>query len=392
MDFCSCRVWGQQVATKCGIARGRRSATGLAMPYPAVSSGHRRHLVALVHARAGAGRAIAIAIRRPLASHTRAVVGARTRFLGRVCSVTRTGRYSHRIVTRGRPGRLRLPVQPRTHMRTYRATSCLITCRATGSTVWRLARPLRPGCPGVLHPPVAEGQLAIAGHRLAVLPSSRADAFTLTDYNPMRGDFRVGECDRSAMALSHHLSCSTIANGTWGADSDALSAKQLQLLWIGDHTVMRFISASGRYSLWRVDLKPPTSDQHAFGHTLIANGVLLTANGEALRDATLTYLDRGVVLAMSPRGATSLYRRTPIEGKGFVHEWGMHSVLHGWQLNYVGDGVLIAVEPSSSAYRLVNCSVLYSERRPAIASTSGRDGRAALPAALSGNISRWRTV
>ena len=36
------------------------------------------------------------------------------------------------------------------------------------------------------------------------------------DYDPTRGDYRVGSCNRSDTLKGGHLACRTRANGTWG--------------------------------------------------------------------------------------------------------------------------------------------------------------------------------
>jgi hypothetical protein len=103
--------------------------------------------------------------------------------------------------------------------------------------VWRLAKPPRAGCPAVRWPAEATGTLAVRRHELAVLPPPHADAISLMDYDPARGDYRLGQCNRTETSLAAHLACRTTANGTWHAGG-------LQLVWVGQSTLMRYSKAN----------------------------------------------------------------------------------------------------------------------------------------------------
>ena len=110
--------------------------------------------------------------------------------------------------------------------------------------LWTVAKPPRPGCPGVAWPPAASGTLAVTRHAMAALPGhAGADGFALLDYDPTSGDYRLGSCNRSQTSKAGHLDCKTSANGTWHTGG-------LQLLWVGGKTLMRYSRLTGQYSLW----------------------------------------------------------------------------------------------------------------------------------------------
>ena len=241
--------------------------------------------------------------------------------------------------------------------------------------LWKVAQPPRPGCPGVEWPPAASGTLAVRRHALAAVPAAASGAFGLLDYDPANGDFRLGACNRSDTLAAGHLTCHTSANGTWHTGG-------LQLLWIGDATVLRYSRATGQYTLWRYHASASravggaaAAAAAAFDASPIGAGVLLRADGKRLMDATLTYLDAGELLAYAPSsGHIGLYRRglvasalsadtwslAPEEGAapsdGFERRWEAQGVLRGWQFAYVGARTLMMLKPATGSYRLLNCS------------------------------------
>ena len=248
--------------------------------------------------------------------------------------------------------------------------------------LWNLARPPRPGCPGVEWPPAASGTLAVTKHSLAGVPSGDDDAFALLDYDPLNGDYRLGVCNRSVTSAAQHLDCHTASNGTWHTGG-------LQLLYVGDGTLMRYSKGTGQYSLWAYH--PPTAGEPtAFESTPLAEGSLLRADGQRLKGATLTYLDAGELLATVPSsGFAALYRRATIPPAsipaeswamvpesilgdagfvapvdGFAHRWESATVLRGWQFSYVGQHTLMMLKPSTGSYRMLNCSQVYTPAPP----------------------------
>ena len=260
--------------------------------------------------------------------------------------------------------------------------------------LWSLAKPPRPGCPGVAWPPAASGTLAVTKHALAALPSGVADAFALLDYDPANGDYRLGACNRSVSNLAGHLDCKTTSNGTWHTGG-------LQLLWVGGQTLMRYSKATGQFSLWAYTAAKASglvASGAAFDASPIVEGALLKSDGQRLRGATLTYLDAGELLALNPStGHVSLYRRTTVpatvgaerwslspeteEGfvppvDGFTLRWESGSVLRGWQATYVGAQTLMLLKPASGSYRILNCSAIYAPGNalPAAAAAAGLAG------------------
>ena len=239
--------------------------------------------------------------------------------------------------------------------------------------IWRLASPPRPGCPGVQWPPDASGTLSILGHALAVLPPPRAGAFSLLDFEPLRGDYRLGSCNRSTSIQSGRLDCHTSVNGTWRAGG-------LQLLWVGGSTLMRYAKATGDYSLWRfsamsvevarvagVELAP-------FDAAPLSAGTLLRGDGKRLRYALLSYFGRGRLLATEQStGYMALFRRaapsvesSAEEGASdaFTRHWEAPTILRGWHFAHAGGDLMMMLKPATAAYRTLNCSSLYADRLP----------------------------
>ena len=263
-----------------------------------------------------------------------------------------------------------------THSYAYAEGSLLLDYAASNGryNLWKVAQPPRPGCPGVEWPPAASGTLAVTRHALAAVPAAAFGSFGLLDYDPANGDFRLGACNRSASLAAGHLTCHTSANGTWHVGG-------LQLLWIGDSTVMRYSKATGQYTLWRYHAaasRAVGAAPAAFDAAPIGSGALMRSDGQRLRDASLTYLDAGELLASVPStGLVALYRRgvvapplsaddwslVPDEGAvaadGFERRWELQSVLRGWQFAYVGSQTLMMLKPASGSYRLLNCSAVY---------------------------------
>ena len=227
-------------------------------------------------------------------------------------------------------------------------------------SVWRLAKPPRPGCPAVAWPPEAKGTLATTKHELAVLPPPHANAVTLMDYDPTRGDYRLGHCNRTETSLSAHLACRTTANGTWHAGG-------LQLLWVGQRTLLRYAKATGEYSLWRFN---SALDASPFEEAPVSEGTLLRADGKRLRDATLSYLDMGELLAHVPSsGYVALFRRTDPQvesgADAFARRWEAFSPHRDWEFVYTGGEMVMMLKPGSGAYRVLNCSAVYADQLPA---------------------------
>ena len=98
------------------------------------------------------------------------------------------------------------------------------------------------------------------------------------DYDQARGDYRLGHCNRTETSLSAHLACRTTANGTWHGGG-------MQLVWVGQSTLLRYAQATGEYSLWHYSSAP---DQLPFEDAPLSEGVLLRADGKRVRDARLT--------------------------------------------------------------------------------------------------------
>ena len=254
--------------------------------------------------------------------------------------------------------------------------------------LWKMARPPKPGCPAVEWPPTAAGTLAITKHSLAGVPSGASDAFALLDYDPAGGGYRMGVCNRSVTSAAGHLDCRTSSNGTWHTGG-------LQLLYVGDNTVMRYSRATGQYSLWEYHKPGASGENVAFGGSPIAEGSLLRTDGQGLKGASLTYLDAGELLAVVPStGHVALYRRgtvppaIPAESwamlpeaspigdgvefvDGFVNRWEASTMLRGWQFTYVGQRSVMMIKPQSGSYRLLNCSDVYAAGTPPV-SASGQ--------------------
>ena len=231
-----------------------------------------------------------------------------------------------------------------------------------GYKVWALAKPPRAGCPALRWPAVASGTLAVQQHEIAALPppgGAAAAAFSLLDYDPSRGDYRLGACNRTAMGASGHLACATSANGTWAASGQ-------QLLWVGQGEAMRYSKATGAWSLWRFNAPAPLTRRAAFEDAPLREGQLLRGDGRRLRDAVLTYMDMGELLAAVPStGYLALFRRTePALESGeatWVRHWEAHTVLRNWRFVYVGSETLLMLKPTTGAYRALNCSAVYAD-------------------------------
>ena len=224
--------------------------------------------------------------------------------------------------------------------------------------VWRLAKPPRAGCPAVQWPAEAAGTLAVRRHALAVLPPPHGDAITIMDYDDARGDYRLGHCNRTETSAAAHLACRTTANGTWHAGG-------LQLVWVGQSTLMRYSKATGEYSLWRFNAG---ADQQPFEDAPLSEGTLLRADGRRVRDAALTYLDMGELLVHVPSsGYVALFRRADTSaqveagGDAFARRWEAFTAHRDWQFTYTGGEVVMMVKPTSGAYRVLNCSAVYAD-------------------------------
>jgi len=243
--------------------------------------------------------------------------------------------------------------------------------------LWRLASPSRPGCPGILWPPVAKGTLAVRHHTLSALPPAELGSFSLMDYDPVLGLYRLGVCNRSQTVSHGELACRTAVSGTWHSGG-------LQLLWVGASTLMRYVRATGDYSLWRFQ---PTVLASGLRDTLLrsgppfdmvpaSEGILLQADGKRLRHAVLTYLERGVVLASVPStGYLAVYHRAQAtveteEHEVFFHRWHSSTVVRGWHYEHTGGDAVIMLNPTTGAYRSLNCSTLYSDAPPSDATTA----------------------
>ena len=234
--------------------------------------------------------------------------------------------------------------------------------------VWRLASPPKPGCPAVQYPPDAAGTLAVVGHSIAPLPPPRVGAFALLDYEPHRGDYRLGSCNRSLTRQAGRLDCHTSVNGTWHAGG-------LQLLWVGRTTLMRYSRATGEYSLWRfsplvVEAATVAGGGGApFDAFPLSEGTLLRGDGKRLRYALLSYLGRDTLLASElSSGYMALFRRTmrSVESSAdvFLRRWESSTILRGWHPTHVGGDLVMLLKPATAAYRTLNCSALFSDRLP----------------------------
>ena len=73
---------------------------------------------------------------------------------------------------------------------------------------------------------------------------------------------------------------------------------------------------------------------------------------------------------------------------GFEHRWESQTVLRGWQFAYVGRQMLMMLKPSSGAYRLLNCSAVYtsSSTRPRAAVAAGLAGGPPCPLVVEGSL------
>ena len=297
--------------------------------------------------------------------------------------------------------RTSLPNGYEPHSYVYVQSSLLLDYAAADGkyNLWKVARPARPGCPGVQWPPAASGTLAVKRHALASVPAAIGGSFGLLDYDPTSGDFRLGACNTSTSLAAGHLACHTSANGTFHVGG-------MQLLWVGDSTVMRYSRATGQYTLWRYHddaSRAPAAgvpSPVAFAPEPIGSGALFRSDGQRLRDASLTYLDAGELLASVPStGFLALYRRgrvpaaLPAAGKGagawslepdegvvpvdgFGNRWESTSVLRGWQFTYVGAKTLMMLKPTVGRYRILDCAALYeaSAALPTEAAVAGVAG------------------
>jgi hypothetical protein len=156
---------------------------------------------------------------------------------------------------------------------------------------------------------------------------------------------------------------------------------------------MRYSKATGQYSLWGYRPANGPGSPPTFDAAPLAEGALLRKDGQKLRFASLTYLDAGELLALVPStGFVALYRRSSVPAligveswgdgadsapsDGFAHRWEASSLLRGWQAAYVGAQTLMLLKPASNAYRMLNCSSIYSPGRslPSGASAIGAAG------------------
>ena len=289
------------------------------------------------------------------------------------------------------------PYEPHSYVYVERSQLLDYAAADGGYRLWNIARPPRPGCPGVEWPPAAVGTLAVVRHALSHMPSAAAPAsYSLLDYDPLNGEYRLGACDRAATDAAHHLHCRTGANGTWHTGG-------LQLLWVGGTTVMRYSKLTGQYTLWRYHADAAASaaaagqtpPRAAFDSAPIGEGALLRSDGQRLRGASLTYLDAGELLATEPTsGHIALYRRALVPAMSSASNWGLtevdeaiapaegyalrweaSSVLRGWQFAYVGAQTLMMLKPAGGTYRLLNCSAVYTRGAlPPAAAASGIAG------------------
>lgn len=259
------------------------------------------------------------------------------------------------------------------HSYAYAGKGQLLDYSATDGQykLWSIVRPPRPGCPGVEWPPAASGTLAVKKHLLVAVSSGVSDAFSLLDYDPLNGDYRLGVCNRTVTNAASHLDCHTSSNGTWHTCA-------LQLLYVGDGTMMRYSKTTGQYSLWSYHSANDLGEA-AFGGAPLTEGSLLKKDGTKLKGASLTYLDAGELLATVPStGYVALYRRQTVSPQlaaeswamvpestlgegvapvdGFAHRWEASSILRGWQFSYVGQQTFMMLKPATGSYRLLNCS------------------------------------
>ena len=143
-----------------------------------------------------------------------------------------------------------------------------------GYKVWALAKPPRARAPRCAGPPSRAAPSRCSSTRS---PRCRRrggaapPAFSLLDYDPSRGDYRLGACNRTAMGASGHLACATSANGTWAASG------QQALLWVGQGEAMRYSKATGAWSLWRFNAPAPLTRRAAFEDAPLREVVQLSA-------------------------------------------------------------------------------------------------------------------
>ena len=257
------------------------------------------------------------------------------------------------------------------HSYAYAGKGQLIDYSATDGQykLWSIVRP--PGQDaGVEWPPAASGvgrqeALACCGAfgRVGCLQPSRLRS--------VKWRLSLRRLNRTVTNAASHLDCHTSSNGTWHTGA-------LQLLYVGDGTMMRYSKTTGQYSLWSYHSANDLGEA-AFGGAPLTEGSLLKKDGTKLKGASLTYLDAGELLAtFTSTGYVALYRRQTVppqlaaeswamvpestlgEGvapvDGFAHRWEASSILRGWQFSYVGQQTLMMLKPATGSYRLLNCS------------------------------------
>lgn len=198
-------------------------------------------------------------------------------------------------------------------------------------------------CDTLQWPPVASGKLSVLNHALVYVGESQ-----LLDYNPVNGDYRIGQCNRHQYRSTTHLHCDTMNNGVWPeiVGDHALS-------YVGSNTLLDFSKTTGAYTFW------------AYNHAVTENSSPIedkpraAGSWDSLVGHELTYLDRDLLLTIDPlSGAFNMYRinrevesRDPLEplSEGKL-------VVRKKQFVYLGDDALAMMNPTSGAYNIYTCS------------------------------------